>query len=138
MFDEEHFEGVTEDCQEDSLTFDDIDFFPTDQLDVKATKEESNTPTHEEQPTTPTASSPTAHYGESETNIEEPGCTPTPILRRSTRIRYAPRRLLEFANVTKITEASTYQETKDCPHWQAAMQSEFGSIIRNKTCMGAS
>lgn len=72
----EHFEGVTEDCQEDSLTFDDIDFFPSDQLEVKATEEESNTSTHEEQPTTPTASSPTAHYGESDINIEEPGCYP--------------------------------------------------------------
>ena len=75
MFDE-HFEGVTEDCQEYSLAFDDIDSFPNDQLDVKATKEESIMPTLEEQPTTPTASSPTAHNGESKTNIEDQGAHP--------------------------------------------------------------
>ena len=56
---------------------------------------------------------------------------PTAILWRSTRIQNAPRRLLEFANITKITEPSTHQETKDCPQWQAAMQSDFDSIIRN-------
>jgi hypothetical protein len=58
VFDKEYFEAVTEDCQEGSLTFDDIDFLPNDKLEVKATEEESNTPTLVEQPTTPTASKP--------------------------------------------------------------------------------
>lgn len=37
VFDEEHFAVVTEDCQEGSLTFDDIDFLPNDKQKKRAT-----------------------------------------------------------------------------------------------------
>ncbi|XP_059454959.1 uncharacterized protein LOC132185165 [Corylus avellana] len=67
---------------------------------------------------------------------EDPVCTPSPDIRRSTRVRSLPSHLQDFHcfhALATLHEPHSFREASTNPFWQAAMKEELDALHKNNT-----
>lgn len=110
-----------------------IDFSPREGNDITPTTLEIETSAQEEQPINPIAIKPTDLLNNSQPHRETPEQVPAPEVRRSTKQRHAPQRLIKLINISKVIEPSTYNESTELPAMASSHAVMIWFYYQNKT-----